>query len=151
MQLDSHVQAIQQELAASAALGDEATADAARRLSEGLAATLHLHFLDLLGEVALELTGQLESGRIEVRLAGREPELAFVAESAPDAGDFGFGEEHSGRITLRLPESLKAGVEAAATREGISTNAWLVRAIARVLDHQSAKRGRHRMQGYAQG
>lgn len=151
MQLDSHIQAIQEELAASAALGDEATAEAARRLSEGLAATLHLHFLDVLGEVALELTGQLESGRIEVRLAGREPELAFVADAALDAGQLGFGEEHSGRISLRLPETLKASVEAAAAREGISTNAWLVRAIARVLDHHSAKRGRHRMQGYAQG
>lgn len=150
MQLESHIQAIQEELAASAALGDEATADAARRLSEGLASTLHLHLLDLLGEVALELTDQLDSGRIEVRLAGREPELAFVADVAPDAGEFGFGEEHSGRITLRLPESLKASVEAAAAREGISTNAWLVRAIARVLDH-SSKRSRHRMQGYAQG
>lgn len=151
MQLEDHIQAIQEELAAGASLGDEATVEAARRLSEGLAATLHLHFLDLLGEVALELGGQLESGRIEVRLAGREPELAFVAETAPDAGQFGFGEEHSGRITLRLPESLKTSVEAAAAREGISTNAWLVRAIARVLDHQSTKRSRHRMQGYAQG
>ncbi len=151
MQLDSHVQAIQQELADSASLGDEAIAEAARRLSDGLAATLHLHFLDLLGEVALDLSGQLESGRVEVRLAGREPELAYVAETAPDAGQLGFGEEHSGRITLRLPESLKAGVEAAAAHEGISTNAWLVRAIARVLDRQSSKRGRHRMQGYAQG
>ena len=150
MQLDNHIQAIQQELAASAAIGDESTAEAARRLSEGLAATLHLHFLDLLGEVALELTGQLEEGRIEVRLAGREPELAFVPDIASDAGQFGFGEEHSGRISLRLPESLKASVEAAAAREGISTNAWLVRAIARVLEH-SSKRSRHRMQGYAQG
>jgi hypothetical protein len=150
MQLESHIQAIQEELAASAALGDEATADAARRLGEGLAPTLHLHLLDLLGEVALELTDQLDSGRIEVRLAGREPELAFVADVAADAGELGFGEEHSGRITLRLPESLKASVEAAAAREGISTNAWLVRAIARVLDH-SSKRSRRRMQGYAQG
>lgn len=151
MQLDSHIQAIQQELVGGAALGDEATAEAARRLSEGLAATLHLHFLDLLGEVALDLSGQLEAGRIEVRLAGREPELAYVADAAPDAGQFGFGEEHSGRITLRLPESLKTSIEAAAAREGVSTNAWVVRAIARVLDHQSTKRGRHRMQGYAQG
>lgn len=151
MQLESHIQAIQEELAAGVSLSDEAAAEAARRISEGLAATLHLHFLDVLGEVALELSGQLDSGRIEVRLAGREPELAYVPETAPDAGQFGFGEEHSGRITLRLPESLKTSVEAAAAREGVSTNAWLVRAIARVLDHQSAKRSRHRMQGYAQG
>ncbi len=80
MQLDSHIQAIQQELAATAALGDEATAEAARRMSEALAATLHLHLLDLLGEAALEIGGQIDSGRVEVRLAGREPELVVVTD-----------------------------------------------------------------------
>jgi len=148
MQLDSHIQAIQQDLAATAGLGDEATAEAARRLSEALASTLQLRLLDLLGEAVLEIGGQFEAGRIEVRLAGRDPELIVVTDEAPD---FGFGEEHSGRITLRLPESLKASVEAAAAREGISTNAWLVRTIARMLDHRSSKRSRNRMQGYAQG
>lgn len=151
MQLDNHIQAIQQDLAATAALGDEEAAEAARRVSEALAVTLHLHFLDLLGEAALEIGGQLESGRVEVRLAGREPELVVVADRAPDAEPPGLGEEHTGRITLRLPESLKAGIEAAAAREGISTNAWLVRSLARVLDQHSTKRSRHRMQGYAQG
>jgi hypothetical protein len=151
MQLDSHVQAIQQELAAAAARGDEELAEVARRMGEALASTLHLHLLDLLGEAALEIGGQLESGRVEVRLAGREPELVVIADEVPDASQVGVGEEFSGRITLRLPESLKAGIEAAAAREGISTNAWLVRTIARSLDQRSAKRSRHRMQGYAQG
>jgi len=151
MQLDSHVQAIQQELAAAAARGDEELAEVARRMGEALASTLHLHLLDLLGEAALEIGGQLEAGRVEVRLAGREPELVVIADEVPDASQVGAGEEFSGRITLRLPESLKAGVEAAAAREGISTNAWLVRTIARSLDQRSAKRSRHRMQGYAQG
>jgi hypothetical protein len=40
----------------------------------------------------------------------------------PDSGDLA-------RITLRLPEPLKAQVEALAATEGISVNAWLVRAI----------------------
>ena len=151
MQLESHIQAIQEDLAATAGLGDEATADAARRLSEALASTLHLRLLDLLGEAALEIGGQLEAGRIEVRLAGRDPELVVVTDEVPDAGQFGFGEEHSGRITLRLPESLKVSVEAAAVREGVSTNAWLVRTIARMVDHRSSKRSRNRIQGYAQG
>ena len=151
MQLDSHVQAIQQELAATAARGDEEAAEVARRMGEALASTLHLHLLDLLGEAALEIGGQLESGRVEVRLAGREPELVVVTDEMPDAGQVGVGEEFSGRITLRLPESLKAGIEAAAAREGVSTNAWLVRTIARTLDHRSSKRSRNRMQGYAQG
>ena len=120
-------------------------------MGEALAATLHLHLLDLLAEAALEIGGQLESSRVEVRLAGREPELVVISDEVPDATQVGVGEEFSGRISLRLPESLKSGVEAAAAREGISTNAWLVRTIARSLDQRSAKRSRNRMQGYAQG
>ena len=151
MQLDSHIHAIQQELAATAALGDEATSEAARRMSDALAATLHLHLLDLLGEAALEIGGQIDSGRVEVRLAGREPELVVITDDVPDSAQFGFGEESSGRITLRLPESLKSGIEAAAAREGVSTNAWLVRSIARTLEQRPSKKSRNRMQGYAQG
>ena len=151
MQLDSHIQAIQQELAATAALGDEATSEAARHMSDALAATLHLHLLDLLGEAALEIGGQIDSGRVEVRLAGREPELVVITDDVSDSTQFGFGEESSGRITLRLPESLKSGIEAAAAREGVSTNAWLVRSIARTLEQRPSKKSRNRMQGYAQG
>jgi hypothetical protein len=152
MQLEAHIQAIQQDLAATAGLGDEATADAARRLSEALASTLHLRLLDLLGEAAAEIGSQLSSGRVEVRLAGRDPELVMVMDDAPDTGQLAAGEELKGRITLRLPETLKAAIEAAANHEGISTNTWLVRTIARSLESRPSKRGRqHRMQGYAQG
>jgi len=151
VQLDSHIQAIQQELATTASLGDEAAADAARRMGEAIAATLHLHLLDLLGEAALEISGQIEPGRVEVRLAGRDPELVVIADEAPDTSQLGLGEEASGRITLRLPESLKAGIEAAADREGISTNAWLVRTIARTLEQRPSRKSRNRMQGYVQG
>lgn len=151
MQLDSHIQAIQQELATTAALGDEATAEAARRMGEALAATLHLHLLDLLGEVALEIGGQIDSGRVEIRLAGRDPELVVITDDVPESSQLGVGEESSGRITLRLPESLKAGIESAADREGISTNAWLVRTIARTLEQRPSRKSRNRMQGYAQG
>nr|WP_245192553.1 toxin-antitoxin system HicB family antitoxin [Arthrobacter pigmenti] len=37
------------------------------------------------------------------------------------------------RTTLRLPENLKTKAEAAATREGLSFNTWLVRAVATAL------------------
>src|SRR5262245_6400584 len=151
MQLDSHIQAIQQDLAASAGLGDEATQEAAQRLIETLGTTLHLRLLDLLGEATLEISGQLGSGRVEVRLAGREPELVVVMEEAPDDVQVGAGEELSGRITLRLPESLKIAIETAAAEEGVSTNAWLVRTLARTTSRTTHKRGRNRLQGYAQG
>jgi len=152
MQLDTHIQAIREDLVNTARIGDEATAEAANRLSDALAATLHLRLLDLLGEAALEIAGQLGTARVEVRLAGREPELVVVMEEADDSVQVTPGEEYSGRITLRLPETLKASVEAAAASEGISTNAWLVRSIARMLDRRPhAKRSRNRLQGYAQG
>lgn len=38
------------------------------------------------------------------------------------------------RVSLRLPESLKSRVDAAAAAAGQSTNAWMVRAITQVLD-----------------
>ena len=37
------------------------------------------------------------------------------------------------RVTLRLPESLRSPVDAAARAEGLSVNAWLVRAVASAL------------------
>ena len=151
MQLDSHIQAIREDVANTARIGDEATAEAAQRLSEALGSTLHLRLLDLLGEAALEIGGQLVSGRIEVRLAGRDPELVVVMEEAQEDEPVAPGEEFSGRISLRLPETLKARIEAAAALEGMSTNAWLVRTIARRLDSPRHGRGRNRLQGFAQG
>ena len=85
MQLEVHIQAIREDLANTAGLGDEATAEAAQRLSEALGSTLHLRLLDLLGEAALEIGRPAGSGRVEVRLAGRDPELVVVMDEAADA------------------------------------------------------------------
>lgn len=146
-----HIQAIQSDLAAAAALGDEATAEAAQRLSQALESSLHLRLLDLLTEAAGSLSAQLASGHVDVRLSGRDPELVFVeeerAEPAPLADD---GE--TARITLRLPEGLKVSVEVAASSDGVSVNNWLVRAVTRALEprHGRGLPGRNRLQGYAQ-
>ena len=78
--------------------------------------------------------------------------VVVVSEESADATPLAVGEELSGRISLRLPESLKTAVEAAANQEGISTNAWLVRTIAHSLHARTTRKpGRNRMQGYAQG
>ena len=128
--------------------GEVQTVVAARRLTDALGSSLRLKVLDLLGQAALELSSKLPSGHIEVRLAGQEPELVFVAE--PGGESAGTGEELSARISLRLPESLKAAVEKAADREGISTNAWLVRSIARAAESRPTQVGGKRLSGYAQ-
>jgi hypothetical protein len=153
MQLEGHIHAIQSDLAGAAALGDESTAEAARRLSEALGSTIHLRLLDLLGEAAAEIAPQLQNGRVEVRLAGRDPELVVIMDEPAEPSELavGAGEEYRGRITLRLPETIKAAVEAAADKEGISTNAWLVHTIARALHGSAPSKGRKRLQGFAQG
>src|SRR5262245_66265643 len=103
--MKAQIHAIQSDLASTAALGDEATAEAARRLSDALGSTLHLRLLDLLGEAAAEIGPQLVSGRVEVRLAGRDPELVVVMDEPAEPTELavGAGEEYRGRITLRLP------------------------------------------------
>jgi hypothetical protein len=147
MQMAPFVHALREDLAAAAALaGDEATREAGNRLAQALEASLHLRLLDLLGEVAAGLNGQVP-GRVEVRLAGREPELVYVEdeEAEPAASD----DALTARITLRLSESLKAQIEVAAARESLSVNSWIVRALTRGLGTRTVRAGR-RLTGYAE-
>ena len=153
MDIDRHVQAIQADLAVAASVGDEASVAAGERLAAAVEASLQLRLFDVLTEATLALNAQLSSGHVELRLSGRDPELVLVeerddAEPAPTPGD-----DLSARITLRLPEVLKGQIELAASREGISTNAWIVRALARSLEPQQwgpKKRSGNRLQGFAQ-
>ena len=64
-------------------------------------------------------------------MSGHDPTFVFVEEQPQPAAPPSAEDEASARITLRLPEGLKAGIEAAASREGVSVNAWLVRALTR--------------------
>ena len=148
MNLTIVIEGLREDLQALAELGDERSEQIARRLADALGSSMRLKVFDLLSQAALELSSKLPSGHVEVRLAGQEPELVFVDDAAGDAG--AAAEELSARISLRLPESLKAAVEKAADREGISTNAWLVRAIARAAESRPAHVSGKRLTGYAQ-
>src|SRR5437868_13223930 len=146
MNLTIVLEGIQEDLQGLADLGDERSAQIARRLSEALASNLRLKLFDLLSQVAVELSSKLPSGHIEVRLAGQEPELVFVDAPGEAAGVA--GEELSARISLRLPESLKGAVEKAAEREGISANTWLMRAIAQAAESRPVNVTSKRLSGY---
>jgi hypothetical protein len=148
MNLTIVLEGLQQDLQGIAELGDERSAQIASRLGEVLGSNLRLKLLDLFSQVAVELSSKLPSGHVEVRLAGQEPELIFVDTPAGDAG--AAAEELSARISLRLPESLKSAVEQAAAREGVSTNAWLIRAIARATESRPVHVSGKRLSGYAQ-
>ncbi len=148
MKLSPYVDALQSDLEAIAAVGDDAVGAAARRLAGAIRASAGLRLLDVLSEAALELTAQLPAGHVEVRLAGQDPSLVYVEtvqEEPPPAGD-----DLSARITLRLPEVLKTGVEQASAREGVSLNTWIVRALSRALSAPAARRSRNRLTGFGQ-
>jgi hypothetical protein len=154
MNISIVIDSVKEDLSDVAELGDEHAAGVARRLSDMLGSTLRLRILDVLSQAALELSGKLPSGHVEVRLAGQDPEFVYVEDEGSDGGSV--SEELSARITLRIPEGLKGSVEQAAAREGVSVNTWLVRAIARSVELGErgaggrAQRGGRRMTGYGQ-
>jgi hypothetical protein len=150
MQLSPHVEGLLEDVADIAAVGDDATAEAARRLSVALRSAAGLRFLDALTEATLELSAQLSTGHVEVRLAGQDPSLVFVDEGT--GGDSAPADEGlTARITLRLPEGLKAGIEASAAREGLSVNAWIVRALSRSTGSTTRRGPGSRLTGFARG
>ena len=148
MNVAAYVEALQQDLANVAGIGDEAIAEAARRISAALESTLRLRLMDALGEAAAELTNQLPDGHVEVRVTGGEPELVYVPEPGAPAPT-GL-EDLTARITLRLPETLKAIVDAAAQEAGVSANTWLLQQITRSADPKRRQPGGRRMTGYGQ-
>lgn len=131
MHLDDYVQQVADQLGTAAALADERTREIAARLAESAGPALRLAILGALGAAADEITAALldtaGSPSVSVRMEGPDVRIDVTAAApepaaAPDDG------EASARISLRLSEGLKSGIDAAAAREGVSVNTWLVRA-----------------------
>jgi hypothetical protein len=156
MDLAPHVEAIRGDLDALLS-GDQAGHAALERIGRAIEPSLQLRLLDALGEASLELCEQLPSGHTEVRVAGRDARLVFVGpspepESPPEEPEEG----GMARLTLRMSDTLKSKVEESAAKEGLSVNAWLVRAVQQGVEPKRVEfeigRGRSgsRITGYAQ-
>jgi|SRR5579862_4028555 len=149
MQIDGYVQALREDLGRVAAVGDESTARAADLLALALESSLGRRLQEALGEAALELSGQLDHGSVEVRIAGGDPELVYVRDEQSTPSSEPADEAFAARITLRLPESLKTRLEEAAAAGGVSVNTWLVQALGRMLEPRPSSGGsRRRLTGY---
>src|SRR4051794_40185508 len=147
MQLGRYVDDVGRQLAVAADAGGEEARALAERLAASLESVVRLTLLEALGEAAAEITRELAPGSVDVRLRGREPE--FVVNVAPNGANEEPGEPTvytdegtMTRINLRLSEDLKARIEGAADREGVSINAWLVRSAAAAIDRREARPGR---------
>ncbi|WP_273732286.1 histidine kinase [Mycolicibacterium septicum] len=139
MDLQPYVESVRHELGVAAAAGGAEAEALAQRLTAPLESALRLALLEALSEAAEQITRELAPGSVHVRLNGRDPEFtvepaeADVPATAPSVDvpdDDGGG---TWRVSLRLPESLRAGVEGAARRDGVSVNTWLVRSAAAAL------------------
>jgi hypothetical protein len=162
MDLMPYVENLRRELAVAAEAGGPDARALAERLTGALESAARLTLLEALSAAADEITSDLAPGSVEVRLRGSDP--AFVVtppqtvpssgsaagggaetvraavsppgttHAAPPVGPPSAEEGGTARMTLRLPEHLKVRVEEAAGRQGMSVNAWLVRAVSAAFE-----------------
>lgn len=152
MNIDAHLLNLSRQLADAAALGGDEMVELAERLAAPLQASARLVLQDALSEAMQEVTLELAPGSAELRLRGRD--IDFVVHRPPAAGESSTrddvavaplsiakddaaqeppAEAGTARISFRPPEALKAQIEAAAEREGLSVNAFLVRTLTTAL------------------
>ncbi|MFF3501677.1 hypothetical protein [Streptomyces sp. NPDC003247] len=147
MDLTPYVDALRRELAVAAEAGGDDARELAERLTAPLESATRLTMLEVLSAAMNEITRELAPGSVDVRLRGLDPDFVVTPPPADGGGPMeptapvapaepfrtpapADGDEGgTARVNLRLPASLKALAEEAATREGLSVNAWLVRAV----------------------
>lgn len=143
MNLSPYVENLRRELAIASEAGGEEARALAERLSAALESATRLTLLDALTAASDEITRDMAPGSVYVRLRGRDAEFVVTppptaSESAPTVATSSVvvdsDDTNMVRINLRLPEQLKQRVEEAAGGEGMSVNAWLVRAATAALD-----------------
>ena len=143
MDITPYVESLRHDLAAAAEAGGPEAKQAAERLALALDPAVRLALMDALSQAAAEITAELPTGSIDVRLRGREPEfvvdvptMPMAAPAAPtpptppspeDAEDAEDGA--LARITLRIPESVKYKAEELAAKGGHSLNSWIVNVV----------------------
>ncbi len=145
MDLQRYVDAVRHELLVAAAAGGHDAEALAERLTAPLESAIRLALLEALSEAAEQITRDLAPGSVDVRLRGRDPEFTVSSGELPEPPAVVAPESEEGggtwRVTLRLPERLRTGVDAAARGDGLSVNAWLVRAVMDALGGTRRPRG----------
>ncbi|HIZ36988.1 MAG TPA: toxin-antitoxin system HicB family antitoxin [Candidatus Ruania gallistercoris] len=146
MDLNPYLSSLRQALATAAGTSSADVQEAADRLAQSLEPALRLTLMELASDVAADVTSRLDGAVVEVRLRGGLAELVvdqqvpteqFAPPTPPEPPTPPLPPEpedasHT-RVTLRLPESVKARVDEAAASDGVSINSWLVRAVQKAL------------------
>ena len=149
MKMSLVVDGVRADVVSVGELGDEVVAEVAERIADLLGRSLPARILELLSDVAAEVSAELPEGRVEIRVAGDDVGLAYVEDTRVAGGESEAG-DLTARITLRLSEGLKTRVEEGAGREGVSVNTFIVRTLEHgaASEHKRRSYARNRLRGY---
>ena len=144
MDLTPYIASLREDLANTAAAGDEHTRRAAALLSSALEPAVRLTLMNALADLAAEVTAALPGQVVDVRLDGRDVRVVVTGDAEEpaahktprdttppppiDGGDIS-------RITLRLVEQIKGQAERAAAAQGVSLNTFVSQAVQGALGH----------------
>lgn len=144
MELDGYIDRLRTEFAAISEVAGKDVREVAERLVAPLESAVRLVLLEVLAAAADEITLDLVPGSVHLRLRESTPDFvvttAAVGRATPATSQAASTPAASGtpptadgeggqvaRINFRPPESLKARIEEAAGRGGLSVNTWLTR------------------------
>ncbi|NBH05042.1 toxin-antitoxin system HicB family antitoxin [Amycolatopsis sp. SID8362] len=167
MDLTPYIANLREDLANTAAAGDEQTRRAAALLSSALEPAVRLTLMNTLADLAAEVTAALPGQVVDVRLDGRDVRVVVTGaaeeptsratprDTTPppppiDGGDIS-------RITLRLVEQIKGQAERAAAAQGVSLNTFVSQAVQGALGgahkqhHGKDDRSGSRLHGWVEG
>jgi hypothetical protein len=154
MDLSPYIESVRAGVVSASSLADEPTQHVAARLGTAIESSTRLALIRALSDAAGTISAELAPSSVEVRMVGSEPEFVVSIQTAdaeptllmPESEQAGedaaatsdVKDEPVARISLRLPQSVKTRVDEIASAEGISTNAWLIRAVMDALSERSS-------------
>ena len=154
MDLSPYLESVRTGVVNASSLADEQTQHVAERLGTAIESSTRLALIQALSDAAGNISAELAPSSVELRMVGQDPEFVVSVQTAeaeptllmpePGPGDevtdsatTEADDEPVARITLRLPQSVKTRVDEIASSDGISTNAWLIRAVMDALSDRS--------------
>ena len=152
MDLTPYITSLREDLAATASAGDEGTRRAAALLSGALEPAVRLTLMNVLADLAAEVTANLADQVVEVRLDGRDVRVVVTGSGSAEPAREGRRDTSTpaqapsplmdsgdiSRMTLRLVEQIKGQAEQAAAAQGVSLNTFVSQAVQGALGKSSA-------------
>jgi hypothetical protein len=135
MDITPYVESLRASLVSAADSAGEETRQAAERLGFALDSSARLAIMEAVSQAAAEITSEMPNGGVDVRLSGRDLDfLVHMSAPTPPApppppAPEELDDGSLSRITLRIPESVKAKAEERAADAGQSLNTWLVNVV----------------------